>query len=219
LIRQEVTVKLKDKEREVRQQHILDAARKLFEKQGVEETSMEEIAKAAEYTRRTLYAYFRNRDEICLAIFTEMLAVRWEAQKKAMARADNGLDKVLAWGKAFFRFARKQPQALRLQVFWDYRGIDKRRVEEKLFNDFTSLNDEIIAGLRTAFRLGKRDGSLRSDLPVDMTISQYAYSLRTALNKALFPAFSFASFNPDDYLRLYFEMLTRGIANTEARKK
>jgi len=52
-----------------------------------------------------------------------------------------------------------------------------------------------------------------------MTISHYVYSLRTALNKALFPAYSFACFNPDDYLRHYFLMLTRGIANTEARKK
>ncbi len=84
---------------------------------------------------------------------------------------------------------------------------------------FTSLNDEIIAGLRAAFRLGKRDGSLRPDLPVDMTISHYAYSLRTALNKALFPSYSFARFKPDDYLRHYFLMLTRGIASTEARKK
>ncbi len=212
-------VKLKDKERLVRQQHILDAARKLFARQGVEETSMEEIARAAEYTRRTLYVYYRNRDEICLAIFSDLLAHRWEAQKKAMAREKSGLDKVLAWGRAFHRFAAKQPQALRLQVFWDYRGIDKQRVDRELFDQFTSLNDEIIAGLRAAFRLGKRDGSLRPDLPVDMTISHYAYSLRTALNKALFPSYSFARFKPDDYLRHYFLMLTRGIASTEARKK
>ncbi len=210
---------LKDKERAVRQQHILDAARLLFEKQGVEETSMEQIAGAAEYTRRTLYAYFKNRDEICLAIFTDALAVRWEMQKEAMAGAGNGLDKVLAWGWAFCSFARRQPQALRLQVFWDYRGIDQRRVDKKLFDDFTSLNDQIISGLREAFRLGRKDGSLRPDLPVDITISHYAYSLRTALNKALFPAFSFARFNPDEYLEHYFEMLIRGIANSEARKK
>ncbi len=212
-------MKLQEKEREVRRQHILEAARKLFEKQGVEETSMEQIAGAAEYTRRTLYSYFRNRDEICLAIFTGALADRWAMQQKAMAREKRGLDKVLAWGRAFFSFARKRPHDLRLQVFWDYRGIDKRRVGASLFSTFTSLNEKIIDGLREAFRLGIKDGSLRPDLPVDMTISHYAYSLRTALNKALFPAYSFARFNPDDYLRLYFQMLTRGIATTEGQKK
>jgi len=212
-------VKLKDKERRIRREHILEAAKKLFEKQGVEETSMEEIARAAEYTRRTLYAYFQNRDEIRLAIFTDALAVRWAMQQEAMELAESGLDKVLAWGEAFSRFARRQPHALRLQVFWDYRGIDRRRLDQALFDAFSRINDEIIAGLRAAFRLGIDDGSLRPDLPVDMTISQYTYSLRTTLNKALFPAFSFARFDPDDYLRHYFLLLTRGIASTEVQTK
>jgi AcrR family transcriptional regulator len=219
MIRREETVKLRDKERTVRRQHILDAAQVLFEKQGVEETSMEAIAAAAEYTRRTLYAYFRNRDEICLAIFTDMLAERWEMQQAAMARAKRGLDKVLAWGQAFFRFARQRPHALRLQVFWDYRGIDKRRVDPSLLDTFTTLNEEVIGGLRDAFLLGVEDGSLRPDLPVDMTISHYAYSLRTAMNKALFPSYSFARFKPNDYLRHYFTMLTRAIATTEVPTK
>jgi AcrR family transcriptional regulator len=212
-------VKRQDKERELRRRHILQAASALLRRQGVEETSMEQIARAAEYTRRTLYAYFRNRDEICLALFTEALAARWAMQRQAMAGERSGLDKVLAWGRAFQSFASERPHDLKLQVFWDYRGIDRRKVDSGLFTAFSRLNDEIIGGLRQAVRLGRKDGSLRPDLPVDMTISHYAYSLRTALHKALFPAYSFAHFDPDRYLDHYFRLLTRGIANPEARKR
>jgi AcrR family transcriptional regulator len=58
---------------------------------------MEDIARAASYTRRTLYAYFRSRDEILLTLFTRALATRWEVQAAAMVGASTGLEKLLVW--------------------------------------------------------------------------------------------------------------------------
>ena len=53
-------------EREARRIYVLDAARRLLATRDIEKTSMDEIAVAADYTRRTLYAYFKSRDEILL---------------------------------------------------------------------------------------------------------------------------------------------------------
>jgi AcrR family transcriptional regulator len=209
----------KIKESEARRSYILDAARGLFFSKGVENTSMEDIAKAAEYTRRTLYAYFRSRDEICLLVYLEDLTARWEEQQAAMATAGGGLEKLLAWGKSFYVFSREHPHSLRLQVFWDYRGINRDRIGDEVFGAFRAKNEELADGLRDAFLLGIQDGSLRPDLPVDHCISYYALTLRSALNRALFPAYSFTDFDPETYVHNYLDLFMRGIRSTDGEQQ
>lgn len=43
---------------------ILTAAGELFSKQGFDKTTMDEIAKAADYSKATLYVYFKSKDDI-----------------------------------------------------------------------------------------------------------------------------------------------------------
>ena len=203
----------RETERTVRQRLVLDAARRLYASKGIENTRMEDIAEAAEYTRRTLYSYFKGRDEICLLVMCEDLRRRWAIQKEAIARADNGLAKILAWAETFYAISREDPHSLHLQLYWDIRGLDRDRISTEVFNEFESVNGQLAEGLREIFRLGIDDGTLRPDLSVDAAISQYLYTLRTVLHRALSPAYSFASFDPDEYVRHYLDLFSRGIRN------
>jgi len=198
-------------EREARQHFVLNAARRVFTEKGVENTRMEDIAVAVDYTRRTLYAYFRGRDEICLLVLLEDLAVRWAVQQQAMRKALTGLSKVLAWGESFWVYAKQNPHSMRLQFYWDFRGLDRDRIGSDTLAAFEKLNDELADGLRTVFHLGIRDGSLRPDLRIDLCISQYIYGLRTVLNRALSRSYSFAGFDPDEYVQHYLDLFRRGI--------
>ena len=65
----------KDAERQSRQAFIVDSARRLIFERGLEAASMDDIARAAGYTRRTLYAYFRSRDDVCLQVFLAGLRI------------------------------------------------------------------------------------------------------------------------------------------------
>jgi AcrR family transcriptional regulator len=56
---------------------ILDAAQALFLRQGLENTTMQEIAVQAGITKVTLYRYFPNRDLIALAIWERMSQHLW----------------------------------------------------------------------------------------------------------------------------------------------
>lgn len=47
---------------------LVDVARQLFAKQGLENTTMNDIAVASGRGRRTLYTYFRNKEEIYFAV-------------------------------------------------------------------------------------------------------------------------------------------------------
>ena len=47
---------------------LIDVARQLFAREGVENTTMNDIAKASRKGRRTLYTYFKNKNEIYMAV-------------------------------------------------------------------------------------------------------------------------------------------------------
>lgn len=54
---------------QVHQQNILNTAAKLFKQDGVQTTSITEIAKQADVSTRTLYKYFPNKNELAHAVY------------------------------------------------------------------------------------------------------------------------------------------------------
>lgn len=54
---------------------LVDVARQLFAKKGVEETTMNDIATASKKGRRTLYTYFKSKEQIYLAVVESELEI------------------------------------------------------------------------------------------------------------------------------------------------
>ena len=49
---------------------LVDVARQLFARIGFDKTTMNDIAQASNKGRRTLYTYFKNKDDVLLAVIT-----------------------------------------------------------------------------------------------------------------------------------------------------
>ena len=77
----------------MKEQQILVAARKLFEKYGYKRVSMEEIAKEANVTKRTVYSYFKSKEEILKYFLNEevqnMKIIVEESEKENKSFFDN----------------------------------------------------------------------------------------------------------------------------------
>lgn len=54
---------------------LVDVARQLFAKMGVENTTMNDIAVASQKGRRTLYTYFKSKEELYLAVVESELDI------------------------------------------------------------------------------------------------------------------------------------------------
>ena len=200
-------------ERETRRRFIVGAARGLLARKGISDISMDDIAMAAEYTRRTLYSYFKSRDDIWLRILLEDMTRRWGLQKQALAAIKGGLDRITAWAETLFVFWKENPHSMQVEQYWDFHGIRRDRVSPEIFDEFETLNEELAAGLRELFQDGIEDGSLRSDLLVDACISQFLYSLRAVLGRALSSSYSFTDIEPDQYVRHYLDQYRRSICS------
>ena len=55
--------------------NILTAARELFETKGVQDTTMDDIALQADYSKSTIYVYFRSKEDIYNSIVVDYLDI------------------------------------------------------------------------------------------------------------------------------------------------
>ncbi|MBE6287209.1 MAG: TetR/AcrR family transcriptional regulator [Mediterranea massiliensis] len=65
---------------------LVDVARQLFAKMGVENTTMNDIALASKKGRRTLYTYFKSKEEIYLAVVESELDILSQMLKRVMEK-------------------------------------------------------------------------------------------------------------------------------------
>ncbi|KAA6346525.1 HTH-type transcriptional repressor KstR2 [termite gut metagenome] len=65
---------------------LMDVARQLFAKMGVENTTMNDIAIASRKGRRTLYTYFKSKEEIYLAIVESELEILSDTMKQVIEK-------------------------------------------------------------------------------------------------------------------------------------
>ena len=65
---------------------LVDVARQLFAKKGVEDTTMNDIAQASKKGRRTLYTYFKSKEQIYMAVVESELEMLSDQLEKAAGK-------------------------------------------------------------------------------------------------------------------------------------
>ena len=63
----------RDREKLTRENEIIQAAENIFRLEGYENASMDDIAREAQFTKRTLYQYFPSKDDLFFAVLLKGL--------------------------------------------------------------------------------------------------------------------------------------------------
>jgi len=74
---------------------LVDVARQLFANNGVEDTTMNDIAVASKKGRRTLYTYFKSKEDIYFAVIESELDMLVETMRKVAAKDISPDEKIL----------------------------------------------------------------------------------------------------------------------------
>jgi AcrR family transcriptional regulator len=109
----QVPPRRKDGRRERTAKAIKDASSKLFYEQGVQRTTIDEIAEAAGVSVGSVYVHFGSKDALYLALVEEAATVNASYVAEAVP-ADSPLQRVFNAGDAYVRFALENPVMFRL---------------------------------------------------------------------------------------------------------
>ncbi len=156
----------RSRERLARERDILDAAIKLFCENGFDKTSMEDLSKESEYTKKTIYRYFTCKEDLFFAVMLDGYRRLTEMIASSHSPERSGLENIRQAYLAFYNFHIEQPQLLKLMtmegIIKSYSMNKEAPFREKLDEQTLVMFNEII-GL---FAAAKSDGTIREDLDV-----------------------------------------------------
>lgn len=150
-------------------QRILEAALSLFNKDGVEKVSMNQIAKEAEVGSGTLYRRYRNKGELCLDLLKENVVIFFEKTEAYLednhtAPASERMKGILS---LFIRFRESKAQLLKgvedSTVTNRSKSGKRSPIYDELHQLFVGLFDEIDAQSNNVFKADMLLEALRSE--------------------------------------------------------
>ena len=143
---------------------ILDAAEGLFRAQGVQATTIEQIAEAANVSVGSVYVHHRNKQALYLALVERALDLNEAAMARvAEAGIASPLERVLAAGEAYLRFHLEEPgafQMIALRVLEPASGDVEPAIEERIADRVQQL----VAAVESDLRAVADAGEIRPDL-------------------------------------------------------
>ncbi len=109
---------------------LIDVARQLFARKGVENTTMLDIAEASEKGRRTIYTYFKNKREIHQAVIereSEQIVAR---QRQILASDATAARKLSEFLKARLEIVKCPTERFLSENVSDFLRLDFKRAEK-----------------------------------------------------------------------------------------
>lgn len=148
---------------------IMTAAEKLFSEKGYEQTTIEDISKESEYSRRTIYAYYESKDDILHCIIEKGLqALKTDIENAANDNA-GFTDAYRAVCRAMRKYRREYPYSLERLNRSGYEEIG-RTVKSAAVKNILRLGTEINETLEALIIRGQENGEVRKDIVPTLTV-------------------------------------------------
>lgn len=164
-----VTSDRKAWEQQQRRNRIIDKAEAIFFDTGYEGATLPAIADAAGYNKRTLYLYFKDKQEIFLAVVLRGLAKLQSALKEAINRTDSASSGLRNLADAFFDYSLDNPEYLDLIMVYESRHFvyhDRNDTEapDSILEQCQQMSDDMARIVTAAIEVGMAGGGMRKDL-------------------------------------------------------
>jgi len=146
-------------ERQARMDLILDSAERLFAEKGYHETSINDIAEGADFSRTSVYQYFRSKEEIYVHLLDRYTDLLGERVATATAAAQTTPDKIRAYLAALRQLMIEKPS------FFELYFIQRRELEPRLSTELQSVlstKQRVFENVfRDFYRVGIEKGEVR----------------------------------------------------------
>jgi len=174
--RSQVARKTKEEAQRTRQQ-IIDAAREVFHKHGVANSSLEQVASAANLTRGAVYWHFKDKAELFCAIREDVFTPMTEQIDTILFSDDyaDPLDAIEVSLKAFFKVLDDNPvlrQVLEIMISRCELVDEYAEVQAEVERP----SDEFLEKVGKVYKKAAAQGVLRSDLePAAMALDTWVF--------------------------------------------
>ncbi|MBD5492314.1 MAG: TetR/AcrR family transcriptional regulator [Lachnospiraceae bacterium] len=207
----------KKEPKSVHRENIASAASALFMEKGIAATSMDDIAKAAGYSKATLYVYFENKEEIVGILVLNSMKKLYDYIVLALAQQETTKKRYDCICQGLVQYQEEFP-------FYFKMVLDKINVDFESRNclpeekETYQVGEEINEIIKKFLISGMEKGDLRSDLEIMPTIFNFwgmlAGIIQLAANKEEYIREAMG-LSKKQFLEYGFQMLYHSIANRQ----
>ena len=151
----------RERSRQETRHAILEAAIRMFERDGYEGFSLRQVAESIGYTPTTIYLYFKDKEDLLFAVCSQGFSTFNEALQTAYDAHTDPSERMQALGWAYFEFGMSYP--LHYQVMFMQRSewVLKAADEEEGSNSFMIQMNAVIEAMKA--------GMIRMGDPIETT--------------------------------------------------
>lgn len=171
----------KDKEKQIRSNDIIDAAEKVFFLKGYDLATMDDVAKEAEFSKRTVYVYFNSKEQLYFEIMVRGYRILLKMLEEAFSRQENinAIGRLELISKTLYQFNVEYPNYF--DAIMSYENGEKDFVvgiPDISREECYALGEQLFGYIESALKDGVVEGTIRSDIEaVDMAIVLWSYTI------------------------------------------
>ncbi len=196
-----------EKEVSAKQEQIEKAAKELFWKYGIRKVTTEEICREAGVSKMTFYKYFKNKIALAVQIFKDFGDELYDYYDE-MINSHISFEKKL---EQLIMLKLKAAENMSMEFIRDLYSADIKVVREmvdQMLNRSAKLTEIFI-------ELGKKEGSIRKDMPNEFILFQLNQIVEMMRNDKLFSMFD----NSKTLTRTILDYFFYGIMNPPENAK
>lgn len=202
---------LKEKQRQEREELIIQAAQEVLLDKGYYETSMDEIAARVGISKATIYTHFPGKEELVLAIFQRNMHTFLDEIDVVIAAEPTPRAKLEALVQFIYTGLYSKQARLLSSI---YNGIDMKRMLVEKGGCMSNLWESLVSRVTRLLEEGKAAGELDPSLPTKvMLVSFFSLFSPKAYERLLLGD----DFSHEDLVKQMRSIYFNGIANPQDR--
>ena len=151
----------KKKDIEIRRNEILDAVERIYEKGNFDSITMDEIAAEAEFSKQTLYAYFKGKEEIMASIYIRAANNINQMIKSTLDNKESasGYEKLDVMREVFTEIAESKPLYTKMMSIFQLKDLNEFK-DLGIYDEIIAKNANLTRYMSDCISKGILDGSM-----------------------------------------------------------
>jgi Transcriptional regulator len=192
-----------------RKQRILENAFRVFSERTIEKVSMNEVADACGMGVATVYRHYGTKQELVLAISTAMWKTFLREKDSPAERGEKtAAEEFARYLDHFLDLYRNRKDLLRFNQFFNV-YVQSEEIAPEQMESYMTLIGRLADRFHSTYEKGRRDGTLRTDLPEKEMFSSTLHLMLAAVTRYAVGLVYNDGTDPEQELLLLKRMLLR----------
>lgn len=209
------------KEKEIRRNDIIEAAERVFFAKGYKQATVDDVAAAAEFSKRTVYVYFTSKEQIYFEVMIRGYRHLLDRLRQSVREGYEGtaVDRLKEMGNILYGFSKEHPEYFTAIIEYETAEVDfDKGITDQSREECYALGEELTGMFQEILQRGIHEGVIRKELNVSRTVlvlwANVIGVLNTARKKENYIR-NMHSVTPDELVEAAFDLMVHSIQAQE----